>query len=256
MEILTQIIYLIKNLPSSFWISLVIISPIFIWFEVIIQTFITKLIFYVFIKFPKRQKKLLKFIGFSNFEKYNELENLHSQYENDNTIFEKLKISEDFLDETRGAMFAYNELSQIILGRVTNNENEAFTSDNFFFDYDIIYKQDYSLKELKQINEGKTLIQEEEGNDLFKIKGRFKNDIIRKNVFRKKPKVILPENFIVSFKTKIKEAEGHFLENIEMYLFHKKLHFRWIVFKTIIFIPFMIFLSKLIGEIISFFNII
>ncbi len=255
-EILLQIISLIKNLPSSFWISLIIVSPIFMWFEVIIQNFITKLLFYIFIKFPKRQKKILKFIGFSDFKKYSELEKLHSQYENDNSIFEKLKISEDFLDETRGAMFAYNELSHIILGKVTSNEREANISDNFFFDYDIIYKQDYSIKELEEINKGKTLIQEDEGNDLFKINGRFRNDAIRKNVYREKPKVVLPENFLISFKTKMKEAEGHFLENIEMYLFHKKLHFRWIIFKTIIFIPFMLFLSKLIGEIISFFNLI
>jgi len=255
MKFIEQIVFLVKNLPSSFWISLAIVSPIFILFEVIIETALTKFLFYIFIKFPKRQKKILAFIGFSNFEKYNELEKLHSQYDN-NTIFKKLKISEDFLDETRGAMFAYNELSHIILGKVTTDDSESFTSDNFFFDYDIIYKQDFSIKELEQINEGKILIHKEEGNDLFKIKERFGNNLIRKKVYREKPKVILPKNFIISFKAKMEEAEGHFLENIEMYLFHKKLHFRWIVFKSVVFIPFMIFLSELIEEIISFFDFI
>ena len=50
------------------------------------------------------------------------------------------------------------------------------------------------------------------------------------------------------------EVEGHFLENIEMYLFQKQLSFKWKIFKVILFIPFMFFLSNLL-EFIWYFGI-
>ena len=60
-------------------------------------------------------------------------------YPNDEKfISEKLKISEDFLDETRGAMFVYNELSNIILGKVVKDSDDYITEDNDYFNYDLI----------------------------------------------------------------------------------------------------------------------
>lgn len=254
-EFINQVIIIINNLTISFWIGVIIISPIFMWFEQITQTLITKILFLVFVRFPKRYNSLQKILGFNDGEKYLELQELHDPYEKKKTISEKLKISEDFLDETRGSMFAYNELSNIILGKVVDDSLKGIKTDDNYFDYDLIYKQDYSIKELKELNNSKILITKEEGNRLFKISKRFSNNKIRKRVYRESPIVKLPEEFIESFKTKMKEVEGHFLENVEMYLFQRKLKLKWTVFKTIIFIPFMFFLSGLIGEIITFFEL-
>tara|TARA_Y100000389_G_C17314244_1_gene439594 strand:+ start:68 stop:847 length:780 start_codon:yes stop_codon:yes gene_type:complete len=254
-EFLDQLILIIKNLSLSFWITVIIISPLFLLFEEIIQTLITKLLYLIYVSFPKKYNTILKFLGFSDGTKYNNLQKLHDPYENKNTITEKLKISEDFLDETRGAMFVYNELSNIILGKIVENSEEGNFKDNDFFDYDLIYKQDYNIKELKIINDSKVIIEKEEGNKLFKISNRFSNNKIRKEVYRENPLIKLPEEFIIAFKTKIKEAEDHFLENIEMYLFQKKIHLRWTIFKLVFFLPLMFFLSELIEEIISFFNL-
>tara|TARA_B100001057_G_scaffold501239_1_gene622350 strand:+ start:17737 stop:18384 length:648 start_codon:yes stop_codon:yes gene_type:complete len=203
-----------------------------------------------------------KLLGFSDADKYEELQRIHDMYENDNTIAEKLKISEDFLDETRGAMFVYNELSDIILGKVLkvkNGEELSFAEnknfDNNYFDYKVIYKLDFNIKELKEINSSKILKNSKEGNVLFSINKRFSNDLLRKTVYREKPLVKLPENFIEAFKAKMMEVEGHFLENVEMYLFQKKLSFKWKVFKVIIFIPFMFFLSNLLGSLFDYFGI-
>ena len=52
-EFINQLYTIIENLPISFWISVVIISPVFMWFEQIIQTLITKLLYVLFIDFPK-----------------------------------------------------------------------------------------------------------------------------------------------------------------------------------------------------------
>ena len=250
-EFINQLYTIIENLPISFWISVVIISPVFMWFEQIIQTLITKLLYVLFIDFPKKYNSALKFLGISDGEKYIELQKLHDPYEKKNTISEKLKISEDFLDETRGAMFVYNELSNLILGRVVENSNGGATSDYDYFDYDLIYKQDYSIKELEKLNNTKVLVEKEEGNNLFKISKRFSNELLRKKVYREKPIINLPKEFIEAFRTKMKEVEDHFLENTEMYLFQKKLTLRWIIFKALIFLPFMFFLSGLIQEITS-----
>ena len=255
LEFIDQIFSIIKNLSIYFWISVIIISPIFMWFEEIFQTLITKLLFFLFVKLPKKYHSILKFMGFSDGEKYIELQSLHDPYEKKNTISEKLKISEDFLDETRGAMFVYNELSNIILGKVVKDSDDYITEDNDYFNYDLIYKQDYSIKELEKLNNEKVLIEKEEGNSIFKISKRFSNDNVRKKVCRIKPEIELDERFIEAFRTKMKEAEDHFLQNTEMYLFQKKLSLRWTIFKVLIFLPFMFFLSELIEEIISFFNL-
>ena len=84
-------------------------------FEALVQTGLTKLLYFTFIKFPKKYPKLLKILGFSNKNMYQELQELHHKYEKEKNISEKLEISEDFLDETRGGMFVYNELSEIKL---------------------------------------------------------------------------------------------------------------------------------------------
>jgi hypothetical protein len=234
------------------------------WFEEIIQTIITKFLFIIFVRFPKKYKVVQRFLGFSDADKYEELQRIHDMYEKDNTISEKLKISEDFLDETRGAMFVYNELSDIVLGKVLKEEGEngkelTFVEnknfDNNYFDYNVIYKLDFNIKELKEINSSKVLKNSKEGNELFSISKRFSNDLLRKTVYRELPLVKLPENFIKAFKTKMMEVEGHFLENVEMYLFQKKLSFKWKIFKVVVFIPFMFFLSNLLGSLFDYFGI-
>ena len=187
-EFINQVIIIIKNLTISFWIGVIIISPIFMWFEEIIQTLITKILFLVFVRFPKRYNSLQKILGFNDGEKYLELQELHDPYEKKKTISEKLKISEDFLDETRGSMFAYNELSNIILGKVVDDSLKGIKTDDNYFDYDLIYKQDYSIKELKELNNSKILITKEEGNRLFKISKIF----IVKGVLDVPPIYILP----------------------------------------------------------------
>lgn len=261
-EFIDQVIFIIKNLSLSFWVSVIIISPLFMWFEEIVQTVITKFLYVIFVRFPNKYRLIQKLLGFSDADKYEELQRIHDMYENDNTIAEKLKISEDFLDETRGAMFVYNELSDIILGKVLkvkNGEELSFAEnknfDNNYFDYKVIYKLDFNIKELKEINSSKILKNSKEGNVLFSINKRFSNDLLRKTVYREKPLVKLPENFIEAFKAKMMEVEGHFLENVEMYLFQKKLSFKWKVFKVIIFIPFMFFLSNLLGSLFDYFGI-
>ena len=137
------------------------------------------------------------------------------------------------MDETRGAMFVYNELSEIVLGKVLKEQNvndkelpfiENKSFDNNYFNYDVIYKLDFNIRELKEINSSKILKLSNEGNELFSINKRFSNELLRKKVYRETPLIKLPEKFIKAFKTKMMEVEGHFLENVEMYLFQKQLH--------------------------------
>ena len=152
-------------------------------------------------------------------------------------------------------MFVYNELSDIIFGERTNNLSEKTSVDNNYFDYDVISKMEFTIKELKEINKNKTLLTDKIGNDLFYLENRFSSDKLRKEVNRKNPKINLPNEFKLAFLTKMKQAESHFLENVEMYLFQKKLSLRWNIFKIIVFIPFMFFLSGLINEVLTFFNV-
>ena len=264
LEFVDQVIFIVKNLSLSFWVSVIIISPLFMLFEQIFQGVITKILYIIFIRFPNKYKLVQRILGFSDADKYEELQRLHNYYEKDNTLSEKLKISEDFLDETRGAMFVYNELSEIILGKVLKEDNvngkelpfvENKNFDNNYFNYDVIYKLDFNIKELKEINSSKILKRSEEGNELFSINKRFSNELLRKKVYRETPLIKLPEKFIKAFKTKMMEVEGHFLENVEMYLFQKQLSFKWKVFKVVIFIPFMFFLSNLLGSLFGYFGI-
>ena len=84
-------------------------------------------------------------------------------------------------------MFVYNELSDIIFGERTNNLSEKTSVDNNYFDYDVISKMEFTIKELKEINKNKTLLTDKIGNDLFYLENRFSSDKLRK-VNRKNPK--------------------------------------------------------------------
>ena len=88
-EFVEQIAFIIKNLPISFWISVAIVSPLFMKFEGLVQTGLTKILYFVFIRFPKKYPKLLSFLGFSSQNMYQQLQELHGQYENEKNISEK-----------------------------------------------------------------------------------------------------------------------------------------------------------------------
>ena len=103
---------------------------------------------------------------------YQQLQELHHKYEKEKNISEKLEISEDFLDETRGGMFVYNELSEIIFGKIIDKPNKNSSSDNNHFNYDLISKMEFNIKELKEINEQKTVKNDKIGNELFNMNER------------------------------------------------------------------------------------
>ena len=149
-------------------------------------------------------------------------------------------------------MFVYNELMKLFL-KIIDKPNKNSSSDNHF-NYDLISKMEFNIKELKEINEQKT-VRMIKSNELFNMNERFSSDEIRAEDYREEPKIILPEEFKIAFLAKMKQAESQFLENVEMYLFQKKLSLRWNIFKIIVFIPFMFFLSGLINEVLTFFNV-
>lgn len=74
LEFIEQVIFIVKNLSLSFWVSVIIISPLFMWFEEIIQTIITKFLFIIFVRFPNKYKVVQRFLGFSDADKYEELQ--------------------------------------------------------------------------------------------------------------------------------------------------------------------------------------
>ena len=159
---------------------------------------------------------------------------------------EKLKISEDFLDETRGGMFLLNEMSENVMGKIrTLTTNDNLTEDNYFFDRDIISKQDFSIKELEGI---------QQNIKVEKLNGKtfYTNSSIRKNVTRERIQ-FKDDKFKKEFISMFQQVESYFLENIEMYLFQKKVYIKWKIFKVIAFIPFMLFLSELVEIIFGIF---
>jgi len=86
-------------------------------------------------------------IGFNSTEKLQNVQNLHSEYEKKKSLSEKLKISEDFLDETRGGMFLLNEMSENVMGKIrTLTTDDNLTEDNCFFDRDIFLNRIFQLK--------------------------------------------------------------------------------------------------------------
>lgn len=227
-----------KELTLVFWISVYLVSPIFSGLEIIVQESITKLIFYVTHKFQLTRKSVQK-IGFNSTQKLKQLQKLHSEYEVRKSITEKLKISEDFLDETRGGMFLLNEMSEQVIGKIEiNTSQNELIEDNFYFNRDIISKQDFTIKELKEIHEGTRL-------EIINNKEYYINDSIRKTV-KRRPVGFKDELFKEQFKLNFKQVESDFLENVEMYLFQKRVFRKWQIFKVVAFIPFMLFLSELI----------
>ena len=101
--------------------------------EVLVQEFITKMIYLLTNKLQLAREKVRK-IGFNSTEKLQNIQNLHSEYEKKKSLSEKLKISEDFLDETRGGMFLLNEMSEKVIGEIrTHTSNDNYQEDNYFF---------------------------------------------------------------------------------------------------------------------------
>ena len=145
------ILEIIDELSLVFWLSIFLISPVFSILEVLVQEFITKMIYFLTNKLQLAREKVQK-IGFNSTEKLQNIQNLHSEYEKKKTLSEKLKISEDFLDETRGGMFLLNEMSEKVMGEIrTHTSEDNYQEDNYFFDRNIITKQDFSIRELEGI---------------------------------------------------------------------------------------------------------
>ena len=142
-----------------------------------VQEAINKMIYFLTNKVQLVREKIQK-IGFNSTEKLQNVQNLHSEYEKKKSLSEKLKISEDFLDETRGGMFLLNEMSENVMGKIrTLTTDDNLTEDNCFFDRDIISKQDFSIKELEVI---------QKNIKVEKLNGKtfYTNSSIRKNVTR------------------------------------------------------------------------
>ena len=111
------ILEIINELSLVFWLSIFLVSPVFSILEVLVQEFITKMIYLLTNKLQLAREKVQK-IGFNSTEKLQNIQNLHSEYEKKKSLSEKLKISEDFLDETRGGMFLLNEMSEKVMGEI------------------------------------------------------------------------------------------------------------------------------------------
>jgi hypothetical protein len=228
-----------------FWLSIYLVSPVFSILEVVVQEAINKMIYFLANKVQLVREKIQK-IGFNSNEKLQNVQNLHSEYEKKKSLSEKLKISEDFLDETRGGMFLLNEMSENVMGKIrTLTTDDNLTEDNCFFDRDIISKQDFSIKELEVI---------QKNIKVEKLNGKtfYTNSSIRKNVTRERIQ-FKDDKFKKEFISMFQQVESDFLENIEMYLFQKKVYRKWKIFKVIAFIPFMLFLSELVEIIFGIF---
>jgi hypothetical protein len=239
------ILEIIDELSLVFWLSIYLVSPVFSILEVVVQEAINKMIYFLANKVQLVREKIQK-IGFNSNEKLQNVQNLHSEYEKKKSLSEKLKISEDFLDETRGGMFLLNEMSENVMGKIrTLTTDDNLTEDNCFFDRDIISKQDFSIKELEVI---------QKNIKVEKLNGKtfYTNSSIRKNVTRERIQ-FKDDKFKKEFISMFQQVESDFLENIEMYLFQKKVYRKWKIFKVIAFIPFMLFLSELVEIIFGIF---
>jgi hypothetical protein len=143
-------------------------------------------------------------------------------------------------------MFLLNEMSENVMGKIrTLTTDDNLTEDNCFFDRDIISKQDFSIKELEVI---------QKNIKVEKLNGKtfYTNSSIRKNVTRERIQ-FKDDKFKKEFISMFQQVESDFLENIEMYLFQKKVYRKWKIFKVIAFIPFMLFLSELVEIIFGIF---
>jgi hypothetical protein len=213
--------------------------------EVLVQEFITKMIYFLTNKLQLAREKVQK-IGFNSTEKLQNIQNLHSKYEKKKTLSEKLKISEDFLDETRGGMFLLNEMSEKVMGEIrTHTSDDNYQEDNYFFDRNIITKQDFSIRELEGIKKNIKIVE-------LNGKTFYTSSLIRKHVWRTSIQ-FKDDKFKKEFISMFHQVESDFLENVEMYLFQKKVYRKWKIFKVVAFIPFMLFLSELVEVIFGIF---
>jgi hypothetical protein len=239
------ILEIIAELSVVFWLSIFLISPVFSILEVLVQEFITKMIYFLTNKLQLAREKVQK-IGFNSTEKLQNIQNLHSKYEKKKTLSEKLKISEDFLDETRGGMFLLNEMSEKVMGEIrTHTSEDNYQEDNYFFDRNIITKQDFSIRELEGIKKNIKIVE-------LNGKTFYTSSLIRKQVWRT-PIQFKDDKFKKEFISMFQQVESDFLENVEMYLFQKKVYRKWKIFKVVAFIPFMLFLSELVEVIFGIF---
>ena len=87
----------------------------------------------------------------------------------------------------------------------------------------MIYKQDYSIKELEKLNNTKVLVEKEEEIIYLDFKDSQMN--FEKKSIQEKPIINLPKEFIEAFRTKMKEVEDHFLENRNVFI-SEKTHFK------------------------------
>ena len=153
------ILEIIDELSLVFQLSIFLVSPVFSILEVLVQEFITKMIYLLTNKLQLAREKVRK-IEFNSTEKLQNIQNLHSEYEKKKSLSEKLKISEDFLDETRGGMFLLNEMSEKVIGEIrTHRSNDNYQEDNYFFDRNIITKQDFSIRELQGIQKNIKIVE-------------------------------------------------------------------------------------------------
>ena len=239
------ILEIIDELSLVFWLSIFLISPVFSILEVLVQEFITKMIYFLTNKLQLAREKVQK-IGFNSTEKLQNIQNLHSEYEKKKTLSEKLKISEDFLDETRGGMFLLNEMSEKVMGEIrTHTSEDNYQEDNYFFDRNIITKQDFSIRELEGIKKNIKIVE-------LNGKTFYTSSLIRKHVWRTSIQ-FKDDKFKKEFISMFQQVESDFLENVEMYLFQKKVYRKWKIFKVVAFIPFMLFLSELVEVIFGIF---
>lgn len=238
------ILKIIDELSLVFWLSIFLVSPVFSILEVLVQEFITKMIYLLTNKLQLAREKVRK-IGFNSTEKLQNIQNLHSEYEKKKSLSEKLKISEDFLDETRGGMFLLNEMSEKVMGEIKHRFDGKHLEDNYFFDRDIISKQDFSIKELEGIQKNIKIVE-------LNGKTFYTSSLIKKHV-RRTPIHFKDDKFKKDFISMFQQVESDFLENVEMYLFQKKVYRKWKVFKVVAFIPFMLFLSELVEVIFGIF---
>ena len=239
------ILEIIAELSLVFWLSIFLVSPVFSILEVLVQEFITKMIYLLTNKLQLTREKVQK-IGFNSTEKLQNIQNLHSEYEKKKSLSEKLKISEDFLDETRGGMFLLNEMSEKVIGEIrTHTSDDNYQEDNYFFNRNIISKQDFSIRELEGIKKNIKIVE-------LNGKTFYTSSLIRKQV-KRTPIQFKDDKFKKEFILMFQQVESDFLENVEMYLFQKKVYRKWKIFKVIAFIPFMLFLSELVEVIFGIF---
>lgn len=84
------ILEIIDELSLVFWLSIFLISPVFSILEVLVQEFITKMIYFLTNKLQLAREKVQK-IGFNSTEKLQNIQNLHSEYEKKKNVIRKIE---------------------------------------------------------------------------------------------------------------------------------------------------------------------